>query len=91
MAKRMKALAYLGASTPIPQASRWLTLIIFLKEYKNNASRWAPILLRGHIGARVLTRTWAKGEASDVQAPFAGIRYVVFGSLDLGRPFSSPT
>jgi len=41
-------------------------------------------LLRGHIRARVLTGTWAEGEASDVQAPFAGISYVVFGSWDLG-------
>jgi len=48
-------------------------------------------LLRGHISARVLTRTWAEGEASDVQAPFAGISYVVFGSWDLGKPLSSPT
>jgi len=49
------------------------------------------ILLRGHISARVLTGTWAGGKASDVQAPFAGIRYVVFGSWDLGKPLSSPT
>jgi len=49
------------------------------------------VLLRGRISARVLTRTWAKGEASDVQAPFAGISYVVFGSWDLGKPLSSPT
>jgi len=48
-------------------------------------------LLRGHISARVLTRTWAEGEASDVQAPFAGISYLVFGSWDLGKPLSSPT
>jgi len=47
-------------------------------------------LLRGHISARVLTRTWAEGEASDVQAPVAGISYVVFGSWDLGKPLSSP-
>jgi len=53
--------------------------------------RWAPILLRGHISARVLTRTWAEGEASDILAPFAGISYVVFGSWDLGKPLSSPT
>jgi len=39
----------------------------------------------------VLTRTWAEGEASDVQAPFAGISYVVFGSWDLGKHLSSPT
>jgi len=37
-------------------------------------------MLRGHICARVLTGTWAEGEASDVQAPFAGISYVAFGS-----------
>jgi len=37
-------------------------------------------VLRGHISARVLTRTWAEEEASDVQAPFAGISYAVFGS-----------
>jgi len=48
-------------------------------------------LLHGHISARVLTRTWAEREASYVQAPFAGISYVVFGSWDLGKPFSSPT
>jgi len=34
-------------------------------------------LLCGHISARVLTGTWAEGEASDVQAPFAGIIRVV--------------
>jgi len=48
-------------------------------------------MLRGHISTRVLTRTWAKEEASDIQAPFAGISYVVFGSWDHGKPFSSPT
>jgi len=48
-------------------------------------------VLRGHISARVLARTWAEGEASDVQTPFAGISYVVFGSWDLGKPLSSPT
>jgi len=53
--------------------------------------RWAPILLRDHISARVLTRTWAEGEASDIQAPFAGVSYIVFGSWDLGKPLSSPT
>jgi len=53
--------------------------------------RWAPILLRGHISARVLTGTWAEGEASDDQAPFAGISYVLFGSWDLGMSLSSPT
>jgi len=53
--------------------------------------RWAPILLRGHISARVQTGTWAEGEASDVQAPFSGISYVVFGSWDLGKPLSSKT
>jgi len=35
--------------------------------------------------------TWAWREASDVQAPFAGISYVVFGSWDLVKPLSSPT
>jgi len=30
-------------------------------------------MLRGHISARVLTGTWAEGEASDILAPFAGI------------------
>jgi len=48
-------------------------------------------VLRGHISARVLTRTWAEGEASVIQAPFAGISYVVFWSWDLGKPLSSPT
>jgi len=48
-------------------------------------------MLRGHISARVLKRTWTEGEASDVHAPFAGISYVVFGSWDLGKPLSSPT
>jgi len=48
-------------------------------------------MLRGDISARVLTGTWAEGEASDVQAPFAGISYVVFGSWDFGKPLSSPT
>jgi len=38
-----------------------------------------------------MARTWAEGEASDVQAPFAGISYVVFGSWDFGKPLSSPT
>jgi len=47
------------------------------------------LLFRGHISARVLTRTWAEGEASDIQAPFAGISYVVFGSWDLGKPLLS--
>jgi len=50
--------------------------------------KFAQALLRGHISARVLARTWAEGEASDVQAPFAGISYVVFGSWDLGKPLS---
>jgi len=86
----MKALPYFGASTSIPQSSRWLTLIIFLKEYEKS-QRWVPILLRGHISARVLTGTYAEGEASDVQAPFAGINYVVFESCDLGKPLSSLT
>jgi len=86
----MKALPYLGASTPIPQASRGLPLITFLKEYENSY-HWAPILFHEHISARVLTGTWAEGEASNIQAPFAGIRYVVFGSWDLGKPLSSPT
>jgi len=90
MAKRMKDLPYLGASTPTPQASRWLTLVKFLKEYEKSYP-WAPILLRGLISVRVLTRTWAEGEASDVQAPFAGISYVVFGSWDLGKLLSSRT
>jgi len=48
-------------------------------------------VLRGNISARVLTRTWTEGAASDIQAPFAGISYVVFGSWDLGKPHSSPT
>jgi len=86
----MKALPSLGISTPIPQVPRLWTLVNFLKEYEKSY-RWAPILLRGHISARVLTGTCAEGEASDVQAPFAGISYVVFGSWDLGKPFSSPT
>jgi len=33
----------------------------------------------------------AEGEAFDIQAPFAGISYVVFGSWDLDKPLSSPT
>jgi len=53
--------------------------------------RFFSSLLRGHISARVLTRTWAEGEASDVQAPISGISYVVFVSWDLGKPLSSPT
>jgi len=56
----------------------------FLEEHLN-------ALLRGHISARVLTRTRAEGEASDILAPFAGISYVVFGSWNLGKPLSSPT
>jgi len=63
----MKALPYLGASTPIPQASRGLPLITFLKEYENSY-HWAPILFHEHISARVLTGTWAEGEASNIQA-----------------------
>jgi len=47
----------------------------------------ASILLRGHISARVLTGIWVDGEASDVQASFAGISYVVFGSY-LSLPFT---
>jgi len=35
--------------------------------------------------------TKREGEASDVQAPVAGISYVVFGSWDLGKPLSPPT
>jgi len=80
----------LGASTPIPQVPRLWTLVKFLKEYEKSF-RWAPILLRGHISARILTGTWAEGETSDIQAPFAGISYVVFGSWDLGKPLFSPT
>jgi len=86
----MTAMPSLGTSTPIPQVPRLWTLVKFLKEYEKSY-RWAPILLRGHISARVLARTWAEGEASDVQAPFAGISYVEFGSWDLGKPLSSPT
>jgi len=73
----------LGISTPIPQVPRLWTLVKFLKEYEIS-QRWAPILLRGHISAPVLTWTWAEGEASDILALFAGISYVVFGSWDLG-------
>jgi len=80
----------LGTSILIPQASRFCTLVKFLKE-SETTQRWTPILLRGHISARVLTGTWFEGEASDVQEPFAGISYVFFGSWDLGKPVSSPT
>jgi len=66
------------------------TVVQFLKEY-DMSYRWAPIMLLGHISAQVLTGTWAEGEASDVQAPFAGISYVVFRSWDLGKALSSPT
>jgi len=48
-------------------------------------------MLHRHISARLLTGTWAAQEASEVQAPFAALSYVVFGSWDLGKPLSSPT
>jgi len=64
-----------------------------MKSYNNkqNCNTISQNVLRGHICARVMTGTWAEGEASDVQAPFSGISYVVFGSYDFGKPLSSPT
>jgi len=47
----------------------------------------SPPAPTGHVR----TGTWAEGEVSDVQAPFAGISYVVIGSWDLGKPLYSPT
>jgi len=68
---------------PLPETLRGLK--------EASATVFSGGLLRGHISTRVLTRTWAEGEASDIQAPFAGISYVVFGSWNLGKPLSSPT
>jgi len=48
-------------------------------------------VLRGHISARVLKRSWAEGEASVVQVLLSGISSVVFGWWDLGKPLSTPT
>jgi len=45
----------LGIPASIPQLPRLRTLVKFLKKYERSY-RWAPVLLRGHISARVPCR-----------------------------------
>jgi len=80
-------------AAPLPRCSTSSPGPKFTSDSKVRWSSDIPTwhLLRGRISARVLTGTWAEGEASDILAPFAGISYVVFGSWDLGKPLSSPT
>jgi len=85
----MFIVACVGRLVVLSRLNCKILIVIWLYRFND----WCDFnhLLRGHISVRVLTGTWAEGEASDVQALFAGISYVVFGSWDLGKPLSSPT